>query len=311
MQPKVNILLSVYHPNEKFLKEQLDSLNAQTYENLEVLIYDDCISQRCDIEIFKHHLTRTKWRLLPYGEKNLGYVKAFETLVKASDGDYLAFCDQDDIWLETKIERCINELELSGSLLVASDRMIINQEGKIIAESARSLSKKPWDNWKSGDDIGKYNLFITYAVGMSIVLNGDFGRNIVPFSSCAGHDNWAILCACAEGKVSFVDEPLVKYRRHGKNVSGVLLNIHTKEDYLRERVCPHAGIVQDFKRRYPENKDIPELEAFCNARMHHNILKIFKYRYLSREVAIFDIIVSLSPSFIFPFLVKIVQRLSS
>lgn len=309
MQAKVTIVLSVFQPNETFLRKQLLSLVSQTYKNIEVLVYDDGVRQRCDVNMFTKYLQGVKWQLLPYRDKNIGYVKAFETLIKASDGAYIAFCDQDDIWHDEKIERCVRELQNRGSLLVATDRMIIDQDDKVITDSVRACSHKPWDTWESGDDIGKYNLFITYAVGMSIVLNADFARRMIPISKYAAHDNWAILCACAEGSVSFLKEPLVSYRRHGKNVSGVLLGIHSKHDYMEQRVYPHVGIVKDFKAKYPQHKDLPELEAFTEARVRHNIRKIFKYRYLAKDVAYFDIAVALLPNVMFPLFVKIVQKL--
>lgn len=311
MQPKVTIVLSVFQPNKVYLKKQLISLNRQTYENIEVLLYDDGVTQRCDISIFTKYLQDVTWRMLPYQDKNVGYVKAFETLIQESDGKYVAFCDQDDIWNDDKIERCVQALQESEALLVATDRKIIDQDDVIITESVRACSNKPWDSWKSGDDIGKYNLFITYAVGMSMVLQGDFARRMLPISNYAAHDNWAILCACAEGKVSFLEETLVRYRRHGKNVSGVLLGIHSKQDYMEQRVYPHAKIVKDFKERYPNHKDLPELEAFTNARVQHDIRKIFKYRYLAREVAIFDIVIACLPNFMFPLFMKVVQKMNA
>ena len=94
-----------------YLKEQLKSLNEQTYENMEVLIYDDCVTKRCDQEIFEKYLTNKKYRLLPYQKENLGYVKAFETLVENADGTYIALCDRDDIWDADKVRKCVEVRE--------------------------------------------------------------------------------------------------------------------------------------------------------------------------------------------------------
>ena len=49
---KVNILMSIYKPNLNFLIKQLQSLNNQTYQNIEVLINDDCPDSPCDVSVF-------------------------------------------------------------------------------------------------------------------------------------------------------------------------------------------------------------------------------------------------------------------
>ncbi|WP_105309155.1 glycosyltransferase [Dorea sp. Marseille-P4042] len=139
---KVNILLSVYNPNVTYLVEQLKSIDNQTYPNIELLIFDDCVSKRCDVGIFKKTLNNVKYRILPYKKKNMGYVKAFEYLVEQADGNYIAFCDQDDIWDKTKIEKCIQCMEKEHTILVVTDRKIIDAEGEATCNSVRHTSKK-------------------------------------------------------------------------------------------------------------------------------------------------------------------------
>ena len=73
------------------MEEQLHSLNAQTYENMEILIYDDCPEAPCDPDIFKQCLPDKKYRILPSKKENVGYTKAFEYLVQSSKGKYVAF----------------------------------------------------------------------------------------------------------------------------------------------------------------------------------------------------------------------------
>lgn len=307
---KVQILLSLYQPNERFLIRQLQSLNEQDYSNLEVLIYDDGASiNPCNTKIIEQCLTKVKYQILPNAEHNLGYILAFETLLKASDADYIAFCDQDDIWRSDKIRKCVEELEKSGSLAVASDRMIIDENDRVTCKSVREVSKKNYDCWKTGDDICKYNLIVTYAVGMSIVANGKFSRGCLPFSRMTGHDKWILACASTEGKVSFINDTLVQYRRHKNNVSGVLTGIHSKKDYIDKRINPLIIMLSDFFNRYPNHKDRKEVESFANARMNHSFFQLIKYRDLAPDIVKFEIALSLTPDFLFPLLVKIAQKI--
>ncbi len=307
---KVDVLLSIYNPNMEFLKKQLLSINDQTYENIELIIFDDCVDKRCDRNFILNIMTKVPVRFLPYQDHNLGYTKAFETLVVASDGDVIAFCDQDDIWLPDKIAESVETLEKDGTLVVCSDRMIIDENDQVTCSSVRKSSHKPYESWHSFDDICKFNIFICYAVGMVMVVDGSFARTTLPFSVHTGHDKWVLACASAEGKVSFIERPLVQYRRHGKNVSGTLKGIHSKSDYMRERVLSHIGIAEDFAKKYPSYKDLNEIKAFAYARKNHRIKDLIRYRYLAPDVAKFEIALCFMPDFCFKNFLKLVRRLN-
>ena len=308
MNEKVNVVLSVYNPNIQYLEKQLKSLDSQTYSNMEILIFDDCANKRCDVSIFEANLKRKPYRILPYKKENLGYTKAFEYLVQESDGDYVAFCDQDDIWDEDKIEKCVACMKREGTILVTTDRRLIDADDKVILDSVRRASKKNYETWKSYDDIGKSNFFITHTVGMSMVMNGAFVRSTVPFSDYTGHDKWVTACACAVGQVSYLDETLVSYRRHGKNVSGVLRGVSNKKEYKDERVLPHLMLIEEYKRRYPQYKGIEEAMQFAIARKEGNVRKLFKYRYLAPDLAKFEILLALVPDFVVKKVIKILQK---
>lgn len=307
---KVDILLSVYKPNKKYLIEQLKSLNDQNYPNIEVIINDDCPEFPCDHEIFESYLTKVPYRFLQQDKKNLNYTKSFEKLVKASTGDFIAFCDQDDIWFPNKISRSVETLKKENALLVASDRQIIDGDGNVLVYKYRDEHHDQTESWHTGDDIATRNLIITHAVGMALVARGNFARSILPFSTYTGHDKWIISCASVEGKVAFIDEPLVQYRRHGHNVSGVLVDIESKKDYEQQRVLPNYNLIKDFINKYPDFKDKEALLKFAIARKNHDIKDLYKYRSLAPNIAKFDIILALVPDFLFKTMIQIARKIS-
>ncbi|WP_159117186.1 glycosyltransferase, partial [Clostridium neonatale] len=96
-KPLVSILLAVYKPNEKWLIEQIVSLNEQSYNNLDLLVYDDCPEESVNEELLKKYITNFEYKLIR-GTINKGSNIAFEELTKIGDGEYFAYCDQDDIW---------------------------------------------------------------------------------------------------------------------------------------------------------------------------------------------------------------------
>ena len=273
---QVDILLSVYNPNEEYLIKQLISLNNQTYPNLKLYIFDDCIKKRCNLDLFEKYITNFSYEVLPYCEENLNYMGAFEKLVQRSDGEYIAFCDQDDIWMDDKVEKCVAYMNEKNIDLVVTDKQIIDENDNVTCSSVRKHSNKNYDNWNTYDDITKYNIFVTYAVGMSIIMKASFAKKSLPFSKYTGHDKWVLACTSTEGKVGYLNLPLVQYRRHGKNVSGVLVGIETKEDYINQRIMPDLKMIEDFKQKYPNHKDLNEIEKFANGLDDANYAKKIK-----------------------------------
>lgn len=303
---KVDVLLSVYDPNTEYLVKQLKSLDEQTYENIEILIFDDCIQKRFDTSLVAESIQKKQYRILPYKEENLGYTRAFEYLTMESTGEYVAFCDQDDLWAKDKIEKCVACLEKDHTSLVITDRKLIDKDDQVTCESV--WNENPGKKWNTHEDVGKYNFFTTIAPGMCQVMKGDFIRSAVPFSNETGHDKWSIACACACDGVSFLDEPLSLYRRHGDNVSGVLVRIHSKKDYMERRVMVHLRVIEQIREKYPQYAGTEEALELAYARKNHNLLKMYKYRYLAPGIIKAEILLTFIPDFMLKLLMKIIQK---
>lgn len=304
---KVNVLLSVYNPNIDFLKEQLISISKQSYKNLEVIIFDDCVEHRCDIEIFEKYLSPIKYKILPYKNKNLGYVKAFELLVENADGEYIALCDQDDVWELDKIEKCVECLDKDGTVLVATDRSLIDENGHVFCKSVRHSKNAICEKWSTYDDIGIENFFQSGAPGMCMLMKTDFAKSTIPFSTYTGHDKWLLACANVCGGVSFLDEPLSKYRRYGKNVSGVLVGVDTVADYEKNRILPHLNLIREFDERYPGYAGIDIAYKISSARLNHKIFELIRYRRYIPTLFKFEIVISILPHWMTKKLIKIMH----
>jgi len=97
---KVSVALATYN-GERFLAKQMDSLLAQDYPNLEIVISDDC-STDGTWDILQSYASRDpRIRLLPR-EKNLGYVQNFIRVFQSCQGELISPCDHDDIWYPQK-----------------------------------------------------------------------------------------------------------------------------------------------------------------------------------------------------------------
>ena len=295
---KVTILMSVYNPCLTYFKKQLESLNNQDYNNIELLIWVDDPKNNIKESVIKSYITNFPYKIIR-ANKNLGYVKAFEELTKLANSEFIAYCDQDDIWENNKLSICISELIKQNAVLSTCDRTIIDKDDNIIISSIRHSSNTPEITWNSGDDITKYAIFSCYTTGMTIVMRTSTAKACLPFPSESAHDKWIGACASVMGKVLFIDIPLVNYRRHKNNVSGILSDINSKNEYYDKRVVPIFKLTQIFAQKFPNLKDNNEILKFADARYNRKVLTMFKYRYLSPLVTKFEILLKFTPNSLF------------
>lgn len=298
MSKSVSILVSLYKPNEQYLIEQLESIKSQDYRDFEVVIYNDCPEDINRASAIAHCLEGCTMRYY-HGEQNVGYTKAFETLVLLAKGEYLAFCDQDDIWTSSRLREGVKALD-EGHVLAVCDRAIINEHSNIVIESWKaSHPRNPEVNWKTGDSFTAQAAFTCYAIGMATMVRKSAACSFTPFPACTGHDLWVALCASAVGTCSFIDKPLVMYRRHSNNVTGTFSGIKNKRDWYRERVENKYELSQVFRKRFPDNERASEICDFAQARMDRNIQGILKHRSLAPIVAYFEIVLKFLPDPLF------------
>ena len=130
---RIDILMATYN-GEKYLNEQIDSILNQTYSNFRLLISDDC-SKDGTREILKEYEQKDNRIKVFYQEKNLGYVKNFEFLLKQVESDIYALSDQDDVWMQDKVEKTYNKLIETNSDLVFTDLEVVNEKLKTIYKS--------------------------------------------------------------------------------------------------------------------------------------------------------------------------------
>lgn len=304
MNKKVSILLSLYNPNREYLKKQLVSLNNQTYDNLELIVWNDCPQYEVDKPLFAECIKNFPYKI--YDQKiNLGYSKAFEKLVSLANGYYVCFCDQDDIWENEKITECISALERENGTVAVCDKSIIDENDNFLVKSVKEKSKWDWECWSTGDSISSKAIFMCYATGMSIHARKDDVEKFVPFVDGVAHDRWIMATLSALGKAVYVDKPLVRYRRHGNNVTGVLSGINSKSQYYSSR-CDNTTLIREFEKYFPDYTSLQDIKSCNEARMKGNILKLFKFRNYIPNLYKYEILLSLCPDFIFKLLVKIV-----
>lgn len=146
----ISIALAAYN-GEKYIREQLDSILAQDYNNWELVICDDN-STDSTVGIINEYLERNNRVRLIRNEQNLVFVKNFEKAIKLCRGEYIALSDQDDIWTSDHLSKLLQELKTNDSIqLVCADAMLVdinNIDQKINYSDSAGLKLFPLNKTK-------------------------------------------------------------------------------------------------------------------------------------------------------------------
>lgn len=235
-KPQISILMAVYEPRMDWLKEQLDSLNGQTYPNLRLYIRDDC-SPKVSFESIQA-MVATCITQFPYqiarNEKNLGSNLTFERLTQEAEGIYFAYCDQDDIWLPEKLDVLERTMDESGALLACSDMYVIDEGGKKTADSITDVRRH--HILHSGDGLADELLLHNFVTGCTMLVNERIAKEAIPFCPYMVHDHYLALWCAEHGSILSVDKPLICYRIHGANQTNVLAGVKDKKSYGEVRI---------------------------------------------------------------------------
>src|SRR2546423_5587726 len=131
----VSVALAVYN-GEKYLPELLSSLQAQTAKPHELVVLDDCSTDN-SIEIINAFPLSFEKKVFS-NERNMGPVYTFKKLVGLSRGSFIAFCDQDDVWVPEKLERSLSEIQKMNNNIpgiIFTDLSVIDEKGKLLQKS--------------------------------------------------------------------------------------------------------------------------------------------------------------------------------
>lgn len=138
-KPTITVILSAYNA-EKYIEKCIDSVLNQTYKDFEFLITEDK-STDGTLSIALHKVSHDSRIRLIRKEKNngfLGYVENLNQMIKEAKGDFIAKVDADDIWVETKLEKQIEDLQSHPDIfLLSANALRIDEDGKVIGEVIR------------------------------------------------------------------------------------------------------------------------------------------------------------------------------
>ncbi|MFP5441250.1 MAG: glycosyltransferase [Gammaproteobacteria bacterium] len=212
-RPVVSVVMATYN-GRTFLREQLDSIAAQTQQPDELLIIDDGSSDGTP-ELLAEWARDKPWVRLDRNPRNLGINATFWRLLTESTGDYVFISDQDDVWMPEKIEQMMG---IGTDVPMAfSDAEIIDDEGKVTRAS--ELSRHDWiEGVATPPEFFVHGNFVS---GHNMMVSRELIRATPepPHSSVIMYDQWLTLSAVLQGGYREIARPLARHRIHARNAN--------------------------------------------------------------------------------------------
>ena len=201
---KVSVIVLTYN-RESLVCETIDSILDQTFKDFELIVVDNCSQDGTEKLIQSYPDERIRY----YKNENNGVIAVNRNYgIERSHGKYIAFCDDDDLWLPNKLEKQIAVFEEDPQVgLVCTGRVDLHQDREY-----------PRRGWKDTDFTFKSLLLKNPITGSSVVISKDAIKHTGGFDTnpelftIEDYDLW--LRIAKEFRVKYLNLPLVKYRFH-------------------------------------------------------------------------------------------------
>lgn len=277
---KTSVAVCTYN-GEYFLKKQIDSILNQTHPVDEIIICDDKSTDGTLDILYSYKKAFPKLFEIHINEKNLRSVKNFEKALSLCNNDIIFLCDQDDIWVNDKVEKYLNYFIKHPNISV------IASNGFRIDEYGHSLDVITiWDViGLMRDEKIKINFFeiISFsgniATGATMAIKKDFLKKTLPFPEVTEfhHDEWLALIAASEEKFDFIDDKTFYYRQHNnQQVGGVFFENTEKKkrillkffnlNFNAQNFSNYKHLLKRIANSYKKHKNILE-----QSNIHHEI----------------------------------------
>lgn len=245
----ISIALCTYN-GEQFLRAQLDSILAQSFTNWELVIVDD-LSTDSTFHVLQAYAAGDERFKVFRNEQNLGYNQNFQKALSLCGGEYIAICDQDDIWHPDKLELQLESI--GNSFLIYHDSEFIDGVG-----NSMGLKISDKFNFYRGSSPEAF-LYLNCVSGHTILMKKELVARALPFPEGFHYDQWLAFVAASAGSVDFIAKVLVQYRQHDRNSTDILArrkSERTLDLKLTELEVESAWIVRCAEKANGQTRDL-------------------------------------------------------
>lgn len=238
----ISIAMATYN-GEKYLREQLDSILSQTITDFELIIGDDH-STDSTVSILSEYAAKYPRILYSVNPVNVGFKKNFEQIIARCQGDYIALCDQDDIWYPNHLQLLLDHI--GNHAMCCGNSELVNQDNQSLH---RNLSDSDGIHFIP-DEPRKWFLRLMLHgnpfQGAAMLLRKDFAERCLPIpNGISFHDAWIAGCALMDkdGVYYLPTPPIARYRQHTDNVTS---NAHRDHiHHLPERIHDYWKVMRN------------------------------------------------------------------
>ena len=218
-RPRLSVAMSTYN-GARYVREQLESIAGQIRLPDELVICDDCSTDDTP-GVIESFAKRAPFPVrLHVNHTNVGARKSFERAIMRCNGDLIALCDQDDVWVPAKLLRSALALQEAPSVgLVFTDADVVDEHLRPLGYSlweSIDFSHEDREMFRHGralDVLLAHNV----VAGMTMVFRSVFRELVLPILDDHpfwAHDGWIAAAIAAVTDIAFIDEALVLYRQH-------------------------------------------------------------------------------------------------
>lgn len=232
----ISVCLATYN-GEKFIRDQVESILNQLDVDDELIVSDDG-STDSTVEILKSYPdNRIK---IYYNKNNHGVNGNFENAINHSNGDYIYLSDQDDIWLDGKIDAC--QAALQNYHCIIHDAIVVDQDLKPIYDSF-------FEERHSGPGFWK-NIYRNSYLGCCMAFRREILQLVlpIPYKSTYYHDNWIGSLSDVVYGVKFISFKGILFRRHSNNTSFTAKN--SGYSFLKQLINRLSQIIDVIHRLF-------------------------------------------------------------
>lgn len=271
-QPLVSIIIVSYN-HGKFLKENLDSIKAQTYPNIQLIVADDA-SMDNSVQVFEEWLKENNYPATKnFHKKNTGLATTLNECIEHVKGKYVKMIAADDYLHPESIEKCVEELERLGEEygMVFTDTWTINEKSEITNDITdynvnKNLTKEQFrEKLLEGNRIAA----LTVLMRKTAVKNtGDYPTDLFI------EDYYRWLKINEQYWIAYLPDKLSYYRLHSSNISKIRADKILEEEIMMKLLFDKTGAmktkIENFiVRKYYQKKISKKIEE---------LYTVYKYR---------------------------------
>ena len=231
---KISVAMAIYGDGGPYLAQQLASLLPQLRQDDELIISVDAPTGELPAALVVAQKNHGAVRYVEGPSK--GVIRNFEHALGQCTGDVVFLCDQDDVWYPEKIQVMTEALLKEDALLVLSDARVVDAHGSVIHPSFMEMNRSKPGVWSTVLHNGY--------IGCCMAVRRQFLDFALPFPrNIPMHDVWMGIVAERRGKVHWLRQPLMDYRRHTEAVTAGKSSLQKKIGWrigLLWALCFHA-----------------------------------------------------------------------